>query len=225
MQILKRGAEAILYLDSEKNLVKERIKKSYRLPEIDLKLRAERTRAEARLINEAGRAGVSVPKIFFVDEAGAKIVMEFLSGERLKEIFNSELPLKEKEKLAEKIGESIGKLHSHNLVHGDLTTSNLILHDRQNLKDSASPQNSQNFAGGKIFFIDFGLGFQSSRAEDFATDLSVLKEALKSTHFKDLNSLWEQIISGYKKTFPEAEKVFKALENIELRGRYIERAG
>ena len=222
MQILKRGAEAILYLDSEKNLVKERIKKSYRLPEIDLKLRAERTRAEARLINEAGRAGVSVPKIFFVDEAGAKIVMEFLSGERLKEIFNSELPLKEKEKLAEKIGESIGKLHSHNLVHGDLTTSNLILHDRQNLKDSVSPQNS---AGGKIFFIDFGLGFQSSRAEDFATDLSVLKEALKSTHFKDLNSLWEQIISGYKKTFPEAEKVFKALENIELRGRYIERAG
>ena len=77
----------------------------------------------------------------------------------------------------------------------------------------------------KIFFIDFGLGFQSSRPEDFATDLSVLKEALKSTHFKDLNILWPQIISGYRENFPEAEKVFKALENIELRGRYIERAG
>ncbi len=207
MQILKRGAEAILYLDSEKNLVKERIKKSYRLPEIDNKLRAERTRAEARLINEASRAGVPVPKVFSVNEAGAKIIMEFLSGERLKEIFNSKLPLKEKENLAEEIGKSIGLLHSHNLVHGDLTTSNLILHEN------------------KIFFIDFGLGFQSNRAEDFATDLSVLKEALKSTHFKDLNSLWEQILEGYSKSNADAEKVFKALENIELRGRYVERVG
>ena len=207
MQILKRGAEAILYLDSEKNLVKERIKKSYRLPQIDLKLRAERTRAEARLINEASRAGVAVPKIFSVDEKEMKIVMEFISGERLKEIFNSEISLEEKEKLAEKIGESVGKLHAHNLVHGDLTTSNLILHEK------------------RVFFIDFGLGFQSSRAEDFATDLSVLKEALKSTHFKDLNILWPQVISGYRKNFPEAEKVFKALENIELRGRYVERVG
>ena len=207
MQILKRGAEAILYLDSEKNLMKERIKKSYRLPQIDSKLRAERTRAEARLINEASRAGVAVPRIFSVDEAGTKIVMEFLSGERLKEIFNSELPLREKENLAEEIGSSIGLLHSHNLVHGDLTTSNLILKEN------------------KIFFIDFGLGFQSRRPEDFATDLSVLKEALKSTHFKDLNILWQQVISGYRKTFPEAEKVFKALENIELRGRYVERVG
>lgn len=207
MQILKRGAEAILYLDSEKNLVKERIKKSYRLPQIDLKLRAERTRAEVRLINEASRVGVPVPKIFSVDEKEMKIIMEFISGERLKEVFSSKISLEEKEKLAEEIGISAGKLHSHNLVHGDLTTSNLIFHNN------------------KIFFIDFGLGFQSTRAEDFATDLSVLKEALKSTHFKDLNSLWEQILLGYRKTFPEAEKVFKALENIELRGRYVERVG
>ncbi len=207
MEIMKRGAEAILYLDNEKNLVKERIKKSYRLEQIDSKLRTERTRAEARLLNEARRAGVSVPKIFSVDEVGAKISMEFLEGPRLKEVFNSEISAAEKNKLAEKIGESVGKLHAHNLVHGDLTTSNLILKEN------------------KIFFIDFGLGFQSNKAEDFATDLSVLKESLKSTHFKDLNSLWPQILAGYKKTFPEAEKVFKALENIELRGRYVERAG
>ncbi len=207
MEILKRGAEAILYLDSEKNLVKERIKKSYRLAQIDSKLRTERTRAEARLINEASRAGVSVPKIFSADEAEAKIIMEFLSGERLKEIFNSEIDIEKKKFWAEEIGKSVGKLHSHNLVHGDLTTSNLILQAE------------------KIFFIDFGLGFQSNRAEDFATDLSVLKEALKSTHFKDLNSLWGQILAGYKKTFIEWEKVFKALENIELRGRYVERVG
>lgn len=207
MEVIKRGAEAILYLDSEKNLVKERIKKSYRLEQIDSKLRTERTRAEARLLNEAGRAGVSVPKIFSVDEAGAKISMEFLYGERLKEVFNSEIGIEKKKSLAEEIGKSVGKLHSHNLIHGDLTTSNLILKEN------------------KIFFIDFGLGFQSNKAEDFATDLSVLKEALKSTHFKDLNSLWAEILAGYKKTFPEPEKVFKALENIELRGRYVERVG
>lgn len=207
MQILKRGAEAILYKNEQGELVKERIKKSYRLEQIDKKLRTERTRAEARLINEASRAGVAVPKIFDVNVEEMKIVMEFICGERLKEVFNSKIAQEEKGKLAEEIGKSVGKLHSHNLVHGDLTTSNLILFNK------------------KILFIDFGLGFQSKREEDFATDLSVLKEALKSTHFKDLNALWEKILAGYKVSFEGWKNVFKALNNIELRGRYVERIG
>jgi Kae1-associated kinase Bud32 len=90
MQIIKRGAEAILYLDefeSQKVLVKERIKKSYRIGQIDQKLRKERTRKEVKLLTEARKVGVGTTKIFHVDESNSKIIMEFFDGMRIKELF------------------------------------------------------------------------------------------------------------------------------------------
>ena len=83
MKIIKRGAEAILYLENDQ-LVKERIKKSYRLPEIDIKLRKLRTRKENKLLSEARRIGVETPKIFSIDEQGFKINMEFIESKVLK---------------------------------------------------------------------------------------------------------------------------------------------
>ena len=203
MKIIKRGAEAILYLD-DSNLVKERVKKSYRLPQIDEKLRKMRTRKEAKLLNEAKRVGVETPKIFSIDEKGFKITMEFVEGERLKEFFN-ETNDESRKKVAECLGKQIGLLHKNGIVHGDLTTSNIILKD------------------DKIFFIDFGLGEFSKKEEDLATDLSVLKEAFTSTHFKHLSLLWESFIKGYKQTNDSFNKVLDALNGIEKRGRYVKR--
>lgn len=145
MKIIKRGAEAILFLDDSK-LIKERVKKSYRLPQIDEKLRKLRTRKEAKLLSEARRVGIETPKIFSVDENGFKIVMEFIDGERLKEFFNETSDEKRGE-IAEELGKEVGLLHKNGIVHGDLTTSNMILKDE------------------KIFFIDFGLGEFSQREE------------------------------------------------------------
>ena len=208
MEIIKRGAEAILYVDffeGRKVLVKERIKKSYRLEELDKKLRVERTRKEARLLTEARKIGVNTPQIFEVDEKNGKIVMEFIDGKRLKDIMND---LSE-EKIAEifqKVGEDIGKMHSMNIIHGDLTTSNMILKN------------------GKIYFIDFGLGFFSRRIEDKGVDLNLLKEAIRATHPKLLNLCWQNIVIGYKKTFEKWEKVIRKVDEIERRARYFERS-
>jgi Kae1-associated kinase Bud32 len=203
MKIIKRGAEAVLYLE-DNQLIKERIKKNYRLKEIDEKLRKLRTRKEAKLLNEAKRVGVETPKIFSVDEKGFKIIMEFVDGKRLKEFLN-ETDDKNRKKVAEELGKAVGLLHKNGIVHGDLTTSNMILKD------------------DKIFFIDFGLGDSSNRIEDLATDLSVLKEAFKSTHFKYLDLLWESFIKGYKQTNDNFNKVLDTLNDIEKRGRYVKR--
>jgi Kae1-associated kinase Bud32 len=207
MEIICRGAEAILYLaerEGEKVLIKERIKKSYRIPQIDEKLRKERTRHEARLLRSARECGVATPKIFEVDEENCRIIMEFIDGERVKELLNSadEDTIK---KVCYLIGKSIGILHSHKISHGDLTTSNMILKD------------------GKVYFIDFGLGKFSSRIEDFGTDLNLLYEALRSTHFKILDLCWSSIIKGYKEEFANADEALKKAEEIEKRARYMKR--
>lgn len=203
MKIIKRGAEAIIYLD-DSHLVKERIKKNYRLAQIDDKLRKLRTRKEARLLSEAKRAGVETPNMFSVDENGFKILMEFIDGKRLKEFLN-ETDDENRKIIAEEVGKSIGLLHKQGIIHGDLTTSNMILKDN------------------KIYFIDFGLGDFSKRIENQAVDLSVLKEAFKSTHFKHLDLLWESFIKGYKQTNNNFNKVLDTLNDIEKRGRYVKR--
>ncbi|NIM47342.1 MAG: Kae1-associated serine/threonine protein kinase [Candidatus Aenigmarchaeota archaeon] len=203
MKIIKRGAEAILYLENN-HLVKERVKKSYRVSQIDEKLRKFRTRKEAKLISRAKRCGVEAPNIISVDENNFKINMEFIDGKRLKEFFN-ETDDKNRKQVSGNLGKSVGLLHNHGIVHGDLTTSNMILKDN------------------KIFFIDFGLGELSKRIETQAVDLSVLKEAFKSTHFKHLNLLWENFIKGYKQTNNNFNKVLDTLNDIEKRGRYVKR--
>jgi Kae1-associated kinase Bud32 len=207
MEVLKQGAEAILYLDEfdgQKVLVKERIKKDYRIEEIDNKLRKERTREEVKLMTEARKIGVLTPKIFHVDYEKFKIIMEFIDGKRLKEFF-FEAKKEEIEKISFEIGKLIGKLHSSGIIHGDLTTSNMILKENQ------------------IYFIDFGLGFFSKRIEDQGVDLNLFFEALKATHFKILNTCWENIVKGYKQEYKYAEQVLKKVEEIEARARYFER--
>jgi len=199
--IIARGAEAVLSREGN-SLVKERVKKGYRIPELDERIRRERTRREANLLSEARRAGVPTPTILEVNEKNFKVVMAFVDGERLKELIDKGCDLKV---IGTAVGVNIGKLHTAGIVHGDLTTSNMILSE------------------GKVYFIDFGLGFFSERPEDYAIDLAVLREAVKSTHFKHLNALWGHIIQGYKDAFGNSEKVLKSLDNIEMRGRYVRR--
>lgn len=201
LEILSKGAEAVIYKDGNK-IIKERVQKAYRIPDLDVKLRKYRTKAEAKLLNEARRIGVNTPKITEVREFS--IVMEFIDGKKVKDILNkSDQDMRKF--ISFEIGKDIGKLHAYGIVHGDLTTSNMI------------------FLNGEIFFIDFGLGFFSQRIEDFATDLSVLKESLKATHYKYLNEIWYKIIEGYKISNPKWKEILHRLEKVESRGRYIQR--
>lgn len=201
MEIIKRGAEAVLY-KSGSSLIKDRIKKNYRISEIDSELRKHRTTLEAKLLSESRRSGVAAPQVFSVENC--KITMEFIKGERLKEFLKC-CDSDQRIEIAGMIGRAVAALHNNGIVHGDLTTSNMILKNK------------------KVYFIDFGLGEFSRRIEDLATDLSVLKEALKSTHYKYLNTLWNNIIKAYKEKNPDADKVLMRLEEIEKRGRYVKR--
>lgn len=207
MEILYRGAESILYLSSfedQKVLVKERIKKGYRLEQIDIVLRKRRTKKEAKLLTDARKCGVPTPKILDVDEKNHKIIMEYIDGERVKELLNSSSG-ERVGKTCFNIGRLVGKIHSAGIVHGDLTTSNMIL------------------KGDKIYFIDFGLGGFSKRIEDQGVDLNLLFEALRSTHVKILNLCWENIVKGYKQEYKDAEQVLRRVDEIEKRARYAKR--
>lgn len=180
-------------------LIKERVKKGYRLSRLDELLRKRRTAHEAELLNAARRAGVCTPQV--IDASGAILKMEWMEGKRAKEAVNSE----NCEALGRKIGAAIGKMHTYDLIHGDLTTSNMIL------------------CGEEVCFIDFGLGFNSPKVEDKAVDLYLLYHAVESTHWEILERMWAAILEGYKANFSQADNVIKTLTSIEKRGRYRER--
>ena len=139
-----------------------------------------------------------------MDKKNYKIIMEFIDGERIKELLNKS-DKKSVEKICFEIGRLIGKLHTAGIIHGDLTTSNMILKDNE------------------IHFIDFGLGFFSRKVEDQGTDLRLIHEAFKSTHYEILDICWENVIKGYKEEHPKANTVLNRVSEIEKRARYMER--
>ncbi len=197
-QIIAQGAEAILI--KQKNiLVKDRVCKGYRNKIIDKTLRKKRTRSEAKIIAKASLV-IDVPKILKIDEDKSRIEMEFLSGEKLSEYLD-EMPHDKALEICKKIGENVAKLHDIDIIHGDLTTSNMILQ------------------GEKVFFIDFGLSFHSQRIEDKAVDLHLLRQAFESKHFRHWKDFFNSVLQGYSH-YKKHNEVLKQLEKVELRGRY-----
>ena len=203
-QIIYQGAEAKIYKSKYMNsdvVEKRRINKSYRIKEIDQKLISSRTKEESKLISEARMHGVSVPIIYDVDLEKGIITMEYLKGKRVKDILNN-LSESKRASLCKKIGQSIARFHNNDIIHGDITTSNMILVD------------------DKIHFIDFGLGEKNSEIEAKGVDLHVLMEAIESTHSK-YSDCFNYVLEGYKKELKgNANQVIGKIEEIVKRGRY-----
>jgi Kae1-associated kinase Bud32 len=203
-KILYQGAEAEIRLSTYMGrpvVQKRRISKAYRIKLIDSQLIASRTKEEAKLIAESRSHGVSVPLLYDVDLVGGVITMEYLAGDRVKDILNS-LKESERKRICQKIGEGIARLHNHDIIHGDITTSNMIfLHDR-------------------IHFIDFGLGCKNIEIEAKGVDLHVLMEAFESTHSK-YSHCFKYVVEGYLKEYQgNASLVIKKIDEIVRRGRY-----
>jgi len=218
MRIIQRGAEAVLYLeemDGKKVLVKDRLPKGYRIPQLDDKIRSQRTKREERLILKARRAGVSTPNILEAMES--KIIMEWIEGKKIKDSLNT-MPRNQRMKIYRLIGESIGKLHSAGIIHGDLTTSNMILLDGR--LSSVDSSRHSIFKDDRLYIIDFGLGKISGKIEDQAVDLYLLYEALKSTHLKLLEEAWEGVLKAYKQNYSKSKEVLNRVLKIEKRRRY-----
>jgi len=231
-EILGCGAEAILTLENNQ-VTKNRISKSYRLPQIDEQIRKLRTRNEAKLLEKAGKI-IPTPKVISSDEKTKEIILEFIDGKKLSECLN-EFSLKEQEEICKQIGQSVAKLHDAEIIHGDLTTSNMIYVLEKNLdyqqqKDNGSGERkiqSKKLGGKvdnanfKIFFIDFGLSFNSPKFEDKAVDLHLLKQALEAKHFQHWETLFKKVLEGYSIS-KNSDVVLKQFKEVEKRGRYKE---
>lgn len=203
----KKGAEAELVekiIDGQKVLVKKRIAKGYRNPILDEKIRKLRTRSEKKILREVA-SSVNVPRVISTDETKGEIVMEYLEGKPLKEV------IEKKSVLCEEAGSAIKKLHNLGIIHGDLTTSNIIFIERTKDKEL----HKRIAKNGPLFFIDFGLGFYSNNVEDKATDLVVFKKTFNATH-STLTGGWEKVIKGYN---PDKEVLLR-MGQIEKRARY-----
>jgi N6-L-threonylcarbamoyladenine synthase/protein kinase Bud32 len=186
-----QGAEAVVGLCND-TVVKRRVSKGYRARELDKRLISERTRAEARLIAASRRSGVQTPIIR--DITADTITMELVEGTLLKYCLSDANTLE--------AGRMVGRLHSTGIVHGDLTTSNMIIRD------------------GKCVLIDFGLSQVSSEIETRGVDIHVFFQTLGSMT-DQVENLKSAFSGGYKETFSGAEEVIAREAEIERRGRYL----
>jgi len=210
--LLKQGAEARVYRTKfykKKAIVKERFSKSYRHPSLDEKLTQRRTTQEVRSMLRCRKAGICTPSVYFVDYSTHCIFMEEVENcVTARDHINTllDVPSEESDKrlqsLAEKIGYSLAAMHNVDCIHGDLTTSNILI--------KAGYEN--------IILIDFGLSFISSLTEDKGVDLYVLERAFLSTH-PNTEQLFKIVLESYRKKANKPDEVIKKLDEVRMRGR------
>ena len=204
-KIIKIGAEATI--SSTKwfevsAISKIRHKKNYRPVEIDNLIRVQRTIKEANIINKTRLLKIDVPIIYFVDPNNAEIIMEKVDGTRIKEYLDNKNI--DCEGIGWKIGHMVGKLHKNNIIHGDLTTSNMIIRKNNN-----------------ICLIDFGLANQSNKLEDKGVDIKLLKGILNSAHNDVFKIVFDNFLAGYESIMKNSfEQIISIVKQIEMRGRY-----
>ncbi|XP_078365239.1 EKC/KEOPS complex subunit TP53RK-like [Oculina patagonica] len=210
--LLKQGAEARVYKTEfykKKTIVKERFSKSYRHASLDEKLTHRRTTQEVRSMLRCRKAGICTPAVYFVDYSTHCIYMEEIENcvttrDHINNLLNA--PSEESEKslqiLAEKIGSSLAAMHNVDCIHGDLTTSNILIKEGYE----------------NIILIDFGLSFISLLTEDKGVDLYVLERAFLSTH-PNTEHLFKIILESYRKKANKAEEIIKKLDEVRMRGR------
>jgi Kae1-associated kinase Bud32 len=175
----------------------------YRLPVLDSEIRRQRTLHEAEMISSAKKAGVLAPYLYFVDLLDATLVMEYVRGGRMKDLVTS-VPEEEAAALFEQLGADVARLHSAGIMHGDLTTANVVKR------------------GERLVFLDFGLSVHSSRVEDYAVDLRLIKETIVGAHSKIAEPALSSLLRGYGRVVGEVRQkaVIRQLRAIERRGRY-----
>lgn len=204
--LLYRGAEADIWLGSWQGaeaVFKFRKPLSYRLKELDDSVRRQRTLREAEMLHLAKEAGVGAPFIFAVDVPSATLVMEHVRGERLKDLVSA-LSHPDAKRVFEGVGRGIARLHRAGIMHGDLTTANVVMRR------------------GNPIFIDFGLSVRSERLEDQAVDFRLIKETLAGAHSGIAGAALDSLFVGYGEVAgaPRLGAVRRQLEGIERRGRY-----
>ena len=202
MKILKKGAEADVYISSwngKKSVLKIRKEKKYRNSSLDTRIRKQRTIREAQIISHVKSFGISTPLIYFVNYKNFSIYMQYVKGKLIRDMDEKFIP-----KTCLQIGMIVGTLHQNGIMHGDLTTSNFILTSKH------------------LFLIDFGLANRTEKPDDHAVDLRLFKEILNSAHANVMKKSWKNFITGYEKSVGKkhCKKILELVSVIESRGRY-----
>jgi len=204
--LLYRGAEADVIHGEWQGLdavYKVRKPLRYRLQVLDEAIRRQRTIHEAGMIHLAKEAGVATPFLYDVNVATSTLVMEFIKGSRVKDLVGK-LGRGEQDAVFSEFGMNTAKLHRAGIMHGDLTTANVVRR------------------GEQLVFIDFGLSVKTSKVEDHAVDLRLIKETIVGAHSEVSTEALEAFNDGYAQVAgsERARAVLKQLQNIERRGRY-----
>lgn len=237
LTVISQGAEALVfytdvhpyiaqpYLQNPgKYVIKYRPSKPYRHPKVDSSITKSRTVGEVKFMNKLTKIGIRCPSIILADYANGIIWMEYI-GTNLPNgdvsSFKNWLWYLEKNNknctddsvrnICFKVGQLIAQLHLNEMIHGDLTSSNILLQD------------------GEPLLIDFGLSSYSGLAEDKAVDMYVLERAITSTHSDYAKEYNQWLLEGYedmhrsKESGKQAQRklveVLKKLDDVRLRGR------
>ena len=202
MKLLKKGAEADIYLtswDGSEAVLKIRKTKDYRNPSLDMRLRRQRTIRESQTISHVKSFGIPAPLVYFVNLGDSSIMMQKIPGTPVHDLPESRIVL-----LSREIGRLAGTMHRNGVMHGDLTTSNFVYFKKT------------------VYVLDFGLSQKTCRPEDHAVDLRLIKEILNSAHARIIESSWRNFLAGYKSAVGAAycAKITGLVLAIEGRGRY-----
>ena len=226
-QVISQGAEAKVYLSSfhgKQCIVKERFSKSYRVKELDDKLTKQRILNEVRNLTKLNRIGVNTPYVIFVDLTGKRIYLQYIEHSTmmknvLRSVYSTENSQQYENlinKMIENLAYNLAQIHNNNVIHGDLTTSNLMLVLSESDNVEYDILKKQSFTS--IYFIDFGLSYVSSQNEDKAVDLYVLKRAIISSNPKS-EEIFDKMLAKYKKYANNGEQIVNLLIKVEQRGR------
>ncbi len=191
-----RGAEAIVTpcaFFSTPCVSKKRLPKSYRTRKLDVKLRRERTKLEARILNRAKANGVLCPLVLAVDLAKCEIIQSRLKGVKLVDC------LAASNKIYFNAGVQLARLHLAGISHGDATTSNFMVD------------------GENVFIFDFGLSQFNASLEEQAIDLLLFSKSVSPEHFKHFLKGYE------KERGSETKRLLTSVKEIQSRARYVER--
>jgi TP53 regulating kinase-like protein len=248
-ELITQGAEGRLYkttylLPSIPCALKYRPPKPWRHPVLDARLTRHRILAEARNLAKCRREGVPVPAVYALDESAGWLMMEWVTGGPVRVVINEWLQRRRDDEraagragdavvegtseadarlvaLLRRIGAAVGRMHKVGIIHGDLTTSNLMLRPWERGKEPANGNHGTDdeLLDGEIVIIDFGLASQSSSEEDRAVDLYVLERAFASTHPRAEKLFTAVLESAYREAFKQAPVVLKKLEDVRMRGR------
>ncbi|MCK5266065.1 MAG: Kae1-associated serine/threonine protein kinase [Candidatus Thorarchaeota archaeon] len=205
-ELIAQGAESVIYRIERWNqyfVLKWRQSKPYLFKDIDSHLRKTRTSRECKMLSVARTLGVRTPAVYAVDLDDFTILMDYIEGVQFKQLVST-LTENQLKGFCLEFGRSIALLHKGDVVHGDPTTSNLII-------DSES----------RLWLIDFGISEMNATIEMKGVDLHLIYRALETTHWDLQESMLEATIRGYSDSLgKDAKDILSRMEEIRERGRY-----